>query len=211
MRRCRTCGLQKELSEFWRQRSKKNGLQAECKSCMRQRNNSWQRKNKVTRTAKKIAQINEARRKDPLRALWKNARERARNRGLEFTIRWEDLRVPSHCPILCIPLQSHLGLGRTGHHVDYSPSIDRIDNSRGYTPDNIVIVSYRANRLKSDASIEELRKIVEFYDEQRYLASHRGDGDTSSIDQDGVRKDDMSEMLASQAKETRSLSFGENR
>jgi len=44
-----------------------------------------------------------------------------------------------------------------------SPSIDRIDNSKGYIKNNIVVVSRRANVLKKDASIEELKKLAEFY------------------------------------------------
>jgi hypothetical protein len=44
-----------------------------------------------------------------------------------------------------------------------APSIDRIDNSKGYTKDNIMIVSTKLNLLKKDATIDELIKIGDFY------------------------------------------------
>jgi cupin superfamily acireductone dioxygenase involved in methionine salvage len=46
----------------------------------------------------------------------------------------------------------------------YAPSIDRIDNTRGYIKDNIIIVSRRANILKKDATIDELRKLANYYE-----------------------------------------------
>lgn len=47
--------------------------------------------------------------------------------------------------------------------TDNTPSIDRVDNSKGYVKNNIVIVSWRANRLKSDATPYELRRLAKFY------------------------------------------------
>jgi hypothetical protein len=37
---------------------------------------------------------------------------------------------------------------------------DRKDNARGYVKDNVRVISWRANRLKSDATLEELRLLV---------------------------------------------------
>jgi hypothetical protein len=43
-----------------------------------------------------------------------------------------------------------------------SPSIDRVDSSKGYTKDNIQVISHRANNLKNNATLEELRKLVTY-------------------------------------------------
>jgi predicted RND superfamily exporter protein len=47
---------------------------------------------------------------------------------------------------------------------DDSISFDRIDSTKGYSVDNLIVISYRANKLKSDATLEEMRKIVNFYE-----------------------------------------------
>ena len=47
---------------------------------------------------------------------------------------------------------------------NYSPSFNRIDPIKGYTKNNIVIVSNRANRIKSDATVDEIRKVADFYE-----------------------------------------------
>lgn len=98
--------------------------------------------------------------RDPRRVLLDNAKGRARSQGLPFTITLDDVVIPTHCPILGIPIYPMVGNKGGGAH---SPSIDRIVGERGYVPGNIVIISNRANRLKSDATIEELRSIASFY------------------------------------------------
>ena len=42
--------------------------------------------------------------------------------------------------------------------------IDRIDPKKGYVKDNIIVVSMRANRIKSDATVDEIRKVADFYE-----------------------------------------------
>jgi G:T-mismatch repair DNA endonuclease (very short patch repair protein) len=41
-----------------------------------------------------------------------------------------------------------------------APSVDRLDNSKGYIKGNVVLICWRCNNLKSDSSIEKLEKIV---------------------------------------------------
>lgn len=69
-----------------------------------------------------------------------------------------DVQVPSHCPVLGIPLAPSQR-GRT----DNTPTLDRIIPERGYTKGNVVVVSWRANRLKLDASLAEIAALYRFY------------------------------------------------
>lgn len=61
------------------------------------------------------------------------------------------------CPILGIDIF----WGSRQAHTN--PSLDRIDNSKGYIKGNVIWISYRANRIKSDSTLEELNKITDFY------------------------------------------------
>lgn len=98
-------------------------------------------------------------RKNPHKRLVNQARVRAKRKGLAFDITYDDVTIPPICPVLGIPLKSHQGK----RLQDDSATIDRIDSSRGYTRDNIVVISWRANRLKNDATVNELEQIVKFY------------------------------------------------
>lgn len=87
------------------------------------------------------------------------AKSRAKQKGIKFDIALEDIPdKPDLCPILGIPLKVHEGF--SGWHDD-SPSLDRIVNEKGYVKGNIRIISNRANRLKLDATFDELEKILE--------------------------------------------------
>ena len=67
--------------------------------------------------------------------------------------------LPNKCPVLQIQWEWEAIEGGNPH----KPSIDRVDSSKGYTKDNVVIVSWRVNDLKADASLEELELIYEYY------------------------------------------------
>ena len=47
-----------------------------------------------------------------------------------------------------------------------SPSIDRIDNSKGYVKENICVISMRANMIKSVGNSEEHQKIADYLREK---------------------------------------------
>jgi hypothetical protein len=75
-----------------------------------------------------------------------------------FNLELADIVVPTECPVLGIPI-----IPFCGKFAPNSPSIDRIDSSKGYTKDNIIVVSFRANCIKNNATVEELEKIYKFY------------------------------------------------
>lgn len=98
--------------------------------------------------------------KNPWMRILNTARRRAREKGIEFTITAADLPLYDdnlYCPVF--------GKKLTRGNRPWCASIDRIDQDKGYTPDNIVVVSYYANRAKNDLSIDELRTLVDFYEQ----------------------------------------------
>ena len=95
--------------------------------------------------------------KYPNRFIFWQIRTRARTNGIPFDLEEEDIVIPDVCPILGIPLFRNAGGNRpTGN----SPSVDRKDPAKGYTKDNIWIISQRANVMKNDATTDELRKFA---------------------------------------------------
>ncbi len=94
---------------------------------------------------------------NPAKALHRAARERCNKSGLEFTISVSDIRVPKVCPVLGLVLQHGRGPGGA---LPTSPSLDRIDSARGYTPGNIRVISKRANTLKNNATLSELALVL---------------------------------------------------
>lgn len=97
--------------------------------------------------------------RNPERLLWLSARSRARKLGRDFDIEIGDIVIPTHCPVLEIELVRARGRGRTGGH-DASPTVDRIDSSKGYVKGNIWVISKRANSLKGAGTLEELRSLL---------------------------------------------------
>lgn len=83
-------------------------------------------------------------------------RVRAKKLGVPFDLTPADLVLPTVCPVLGVSLR--VGGPRMG-----APSVDRIVPGRGYVKGNIVVVSGRANVLKGNASVDELKKLAEFY------------------------------------------------
>jgi len=88
---------------------------------------------------------------NPLRITLFGIRNRCKRKNIYFNLDIDDLKEPSHCPVLGIPLDRR--------NSDHAPSVDRFDNNKGYTKDNINIISQRANRVKSDATLEEIEKL----------------------------------------------------
>lgn len=75
----------------------------------------------------------------------------------------ESMDVPDICPMLGVELNYNgTGVEGWGSKKENSPSLDRIDSSKGYVKDNIQVISWRANRIKNDSTPEELIKIATY-------------------------------------------------
>ena len=117
-------------------------------------------------------QIREAARqryeKNPYREIIKRARNSAnsaRRRGAkrgahEFTITENDLHWPKYCPILRWIKLHYPGQCRND---PAGVSLDRKDVKKGYVPGNVRVISLRANVLRKDITMRELRAMAEFF------------------------------------------------
>ena len=93
----------------------------------------------------------------PQYKMYHNAKHRAKKKGIKFEIEMEDITIPTTCPLLGIPILLETGDKRSPHN----PSLDQIVPGKGYTLDNIQVISSRANWLKADATLQELKTLVE--------------------------------------------------
>ena len=93
-----------------------------------------------------------------------NSKIRAKTKKLPHNITSDDIREvwpkDNICPVLKKPFEMGFKSGKT---KSMAPSLDKIIPSKGYTKGNIVVISDIVNRLKSDASLEDLKKIINFY------------------------------------------------
>lgn len=102
--------------------------------------------------------------------------------GIPFNLTMEDFIVPERCPVFGTLLVSPMLSGR--HASMNAPSIDRVIPSKGYVKGNVRIISYRANLLKSDATLDELKKIVSYIEDHN--AQNLGpDSESSHTDSQG--------------------------
>ncbi|MDP9904736.1 hypothetical protein [Arthrobacter bambusae] len=93
------------------------------------------------------------------RVILGRARQRAKMRGIEFSITLADIKIPKTCPVLGMPLERNTGEGKAAEN---SPSLDRTDPTKGYVPGNVQVISYKANCMKNNASIEGLLAFAEW-------------------------------------------------
>ena len=100
-----------------------------------------------------LAQKKQYRLENPETLMLHGAKNRSKKAGLAFDLELGDIKIPTRCPLLGIPL-----IVGGGHN---SPSLDRIDSAVGYTRDNVWVISWRANALKNDATLAELEMIVD--------------------------------------------------
>jgi hypothetical protein len=83
------------------------------------------------------------------------ARQRAKQKNVACTITEKDIRIPKRCPALGIVLKQGTGKRRLAE----SPTLDRLNPRRGYVPGNVVVISYMANTIKSDADFRQLGRV----------------------------------------------------
>ena len=138
MKHCISCDTKKKNEEFY---VKKGKLRTYCKECEISKYRLWMLEN-------------------PERYMVNSARNRAKKNNVYFDLKPSDIVIPDVCPVLGIPI----GIRSTGKQgsEDDSASLDRFDNNKGYVKDNVFVISWKANRIKSNGTYEEIMKVAEW-------------------------------------------------
>lgn len=88
----------------------------------------------------------------------KRAQYRAQKKGIPFDITTDDIVIPEVCPVFGTKLIVGEGQGPS----DDSPSLDRKIPELGYVKGNVIVISNKANRIKADASVIDIEKVLYF-------------------------------------------------
>jgi len=111
----------------------------------------------------------ESNKRSPEQMLYYAIKRRAKDNKLDFDLDldWieKNRNHVSSCPVLGIPLKFKKQRSDSKElifHDDDLISLDRIDNAKGYTKENVAFISYRANKLKGTSSLEQISKIIDF-------------------------------------------------
>lgn len=139
MKQCKVCKEHKQLEEFGRSKNRLDGYLHECKNC-------W--------SVKKAADY----RKKWFEYQARLKKSECKRKGLPYDLTPEYLESiwTDTCPIYGVEFV------RFDKSHPHSPALDRLDPSKGYTKGNVVYISARANRIKYDATADELRLVLNF-------------------------------------------------
>ena len=182
MKICGRCKKEQSLEEFSKSKNRKDGLHPTCKSCnkdyrelnkevLKQKKKSYYSRSDIRAREKishaerysnnresHIQSIRDYYEENRESFLLKKSRERARKSGLDHSIALEDIIIPEYCPILGVKLTGSFGQGQ----LQTNSSLDRIDSTKGYIKGNVQVISRKANTMKNNATVEELKQFAKW-------------------------------------------------
>jgi len=146
-KQCCTCSKILPIAKFAKSSAGKDGLQGACQVCMTQAVRKHMQKDPI---------------KTKVKQMLRDAERRASKKTLHFDINFDYVRslVVSHCPVLGTPLDWTCARDVGNTTLTGSPSLDRIDPTKGYVQGNVWIISHKANAIKNNATHEELKLVT---------------------------------------------------
>jgi len=147
LRECLSCRQTKPITEFYKDtRSDPNGRMGICKKCRQTINKKWAEKNPIRYYCSML--LTQAKRRQETRGHCVSP---------ELSVDYLLSIATPNCPITGEPMlweYSH-GMGLNSN----SPSLDRIDSSKGYEPGNVRIVSHRINAVKNNLTLDQINAL----------------------------------------------------
>lgn len=139
MKTCKICKQERPLSEYHKAKTNSDGLDKRCKLCRKEEARRGRLTNYFVQYT--IGKKSECKKK-----------------GIPFNLTADYLESiwTGICPIFNVEI--HKAAEGYGSHK--SAHLDRFNPSLGYIVGNVAWISGRANRIKYDASITELKQIV---------------------------------------------------
>ena len=160
MKKCSICKIVKDITEFYLRPERKNGkgIRSNCKLC------DSTRKSKYYATEdgfmkKLFASLND--RKVSTKRNIGHSVDLSREEFLEL---WQEYKKKHG--MFCFYTGVSLDFIKSPYRGN-QVSVDRLDNSKGYSKNNIVFCSARANFEKHSVSINMCRKILALYEERQ--------------------------------------------
>ena len=117
---------------------------------------------KRTRDGYSARKYERIRKNKPTSIMFHSAKSRAKESGVPFEIVMADIAIRDVCPIFGIPL-------RMGHPLgDDTATLDRFVPELGYVKGNICVISMKANRIKNNATLDDIQKIADWMTSKNY-------------------------------------------
>jgi hypothetical protein len=180
LKTCCVCKVEKDVTWFSLSRNRKDGHHPWCKPCVKEYRKlgqydrysnrteyfkNWQKEYRKTDKAKTADRTYRKQYTSELAGLasrlCSGAKNRAKNKNIAFCLdlEWVKARLePMKCEVSGVPLLFEVD--KTVMHSPFRPSIDRIDNSLGYTKENSRIVAVIYNKAKSDGTDADVLKLA---------------------------------------------------
>ena len=157
VRHCINCGSTFKISIHKERATDRR--QEFCPSCNHSLTNNQKRKIKMNLypeyKERILAQKREEVRRHKAQYILNRVKRKAKKLGYEFNLTIDDIIIPDICPILEVPI-----VFGTKEDYEYSPSIDRIDNSKGYIKGNVVSCCKKCNTAKNTMTTEEFKQWI---------------------------------------------------
>lgn len=193
MKTCNKCKLEKPLSEFPVNKTKKSGYQSSCKECTKAYLAEWRAKNIPSAPRKELvsdyATVVNANKSSTVKSfeayyltvkgrashMLNNAKSRAKRKNIPFELDAEWIRErlrAGKCEVTNIPFVFAINGGRGHTENSFSPSIDRIVPELGYTKDNCRVICWIYNRARGafpDSDFDYM--ISQLIEQNRHLSA----------------------------------------
>jgi len=185
---CSRCNQNLSVENFYKDSSRKDGLSNKCKACTYTKQRKYKKKNpdiikahkkkyyennkdkarqyyqenkeRLTENAKKSRTGKEG----YIKAMLYSAKARAKAKDLDFDLDLNFLLqiTGDYCPVDGLPFDWNRELNQDNSLPLTIPSLDRINSSKGYTKDNVIVIGDKWNRWKNNMNLDDLELLVKY-------------------------------------------------